>query len=124
MHVYEPGLSAPHLSAHSQGTLFRLRFLLKRYVGTVFEIIQGATVISDPIEVFSHTLYLNTNRQDAPSPPVLNECLPTAGPCMGGTRIVLLGSNFVHSPELKVILAPARCVRRRSLAALLMLVYV
>jgi len=88
-------------TSQMQGTQFRLRFLLKRYVGLVFEMIPSATIVSDPIEVFSHTLYLNTNHIEAPPPPAITECLPPAGPC-AGARIVVLGANFVNSPELRV----------------------
>jgi hypothetical protein len=50
-------------TSQQQGTLFRLKFTLKRYVGNVFEQIVSATAITDPIEVFSHTLYL-TEKQE------------------------------------------------------------
>ncbi len=46
-------------TSQQQGTLFRLRFTLKRYIGNVFEQIPTASAISNPIEVFSHTLYLS-----------------------------------------------------------------
>lgn len=46
-------------TSQQQGTLFRLKFSLKKYVGNVFEPIPNATIISNPIEVFSHTLYIN-----------------------------------------------------------------
>jgi len=49
-------------TTQQQGTLFRLKFQLKRYVGNVFEIIEGASVTSNPIEVFSHTQYLNERK--------------------------------------------------------------
>lgn len=49
-------------TSQQQGTLFRLKFQLKRYVGNVFEIIDGASVTSNPIEVFSHTQYLNERK--------------------------------------------------------------
>lgn len=45
-------------TSQQQGTLFRLKFTLKRYVGNIFELINSASAISEPIEVFSHTLYL------------------------------------------------------------------
>lgn len=37
-----------------------------------------------------------------PPPPVVMEVLPSAGPVHGGTRIVILGSNFINSSNLKV----------------------
>lgn len=50
-------------TSQQQGTLFRLKFTLKRYVGSVFEQVPTPSVLSNPIEVFSHTLYL-TEKQD------------------------------------------------------------
>eukprot|EP01089_Gocevia_fonbrunei_P007670 TRINITY_DN188_c0_g1_i2.p1 TRINITY_DN188_c0_g1~~TRINITY_DN188_c0_g1_i2.p1 ORF type:complete len:487 (+),score=64.81 TRINITY_DN188_c0_g1_i2:436-1896(+) len=88
-------------TSQQQGTLFRLRFTLKRYQGTSFEGVDGCSIISNPIEVFSHTQYLN-DKQDAPPPPVVTEVLPSTGGCAGGTRIVILGSNFINNPKLKV----------------------
>jgi hypothetical protein len=109
-------------------------FACCRYAGAqaAFEDIPGCTVISNPIEVFSHTQYLN-EKQDSmpplrlssfsfqwivasnesrllapfgtitgPPPPVVQEVLPSAGPVNGGTRIVILGSNFINSSNLKV----------------------
>jgi hypothetical protein len=46
-------------TTQQQGTLFRLKFTLKRYVGNVFEQVANAVTVSNPIEVFSHTLYLS-----------------------------------------------------------------
>lgn len=100
-------------TSQQQGTLFRLRFTLKKYVGNVFETILTAVVTSNPIEVFSHTLYL-TEKQEGnaererrltaagapPPPPSVHEVLPPHGP--PGTRVVILGANFVHSPQLQV----------------------
>ena len=40
------------------GTKFRIKFQLKRYDGESFISIPGANIISDPIEVYSHTAYL------------------------------------------------------------------
>jgi hypothetical protein len=85
-------------TSQQQGTLFRLKFTLKRYIGNVFEQIPSAVAITNPIEVFSHTLYLS-DKQEAP-PPVVYEILPPNG--KGGTRVVILGTNFVNSPNLKV----------------------
>ena len=85
-------------TSQQQGTLFRLKFTLKRYIGNVFEQIPSAVAITNPIEVFSHTLYL-TDKQEAP-PPVVYEILPPNGKV--GTRVVILGTNFVNSPNLRV----------------------
>jgi hypothetical protein len=45
-------------TTQQQGTLFRLKFVLKRYDGNEFTDIPGAMIISNPIEVFSHTVYI------------------------------------------------------------------
>jgi hypothetical protein len=50
-------------TSQQQGTLFRIKFTLKRYIGNVFEQLPTGVVISNPIEVFSHTLYLS-EKQD------------------------------------------------------------
>ena len=47
-----------------------LRFSLKRYVDNVFEPVGGVqSVISTPIEVFSHTLYLKGRPSSSPKEP-------------------------------------------------------
>eukprot|EP01117_Protostelium_nocturnum_P009168 TRINITY_DN3282_c0_g2_i2.p1 TRINITY_DN3282_c0_g2~~TRINITY_DN3282_c0_g2_i2.p1 ORF type:complete len:466 (-),score=162.93 TRINITY_DN3282_c0_g2_i2:131-1528(-) len=46
-------------TAQQGGAFFVLKFILKRYVDNNFEVVHGVTMaISDPMEVFSHTLYL------------------------------------------------------------------
>jgi len=46
-------------TSSQQGAFFVLRFALKRYVDNVFEAVPNVNaVISNPIDVFSHTLYL------------------------------------------------------------------
>jgi len=87
-------------TSQQQGTLFRLKFTLKRYVGNVFEQIATAVTVTNPIEVFSHTLYLSERPEVAPAPPIVHEILPTSGSF--GTRAVILGINFVNNPNLKV----------------------
>lgn len=87
-------------TTQQQGTLFRLRFTLKRYTGSVFESISSCSVTSNPIEVFSHTLYLSEKQEAPPPPPTLNEILPGNG--VVGSRVVLLGASFVNSPSLMV----------------------
>lgn len=46
-------------TSQQMGTLVRLRFSLKRFSNNVFESVDDVSVLSDPIEVFSHILYLN-----------------------------------------------------------------
>eukprot|EP01133_Synstelium_polycarpum_P007878 gene7878-9248_t len=90
-------------TTQQQRTLFRLKFVLKRYIGSDFQTISKASVLSDPIEVFSHTIYL-TDKQDVPLPPTVSEVIPSQGPPT--TRMVVLGSNFVKSDSLCVSFGP------------------
>jgi len=94
-------------TSQMHGCLYKLRFQLKRFDGISHEILPGAMCESENIEVFSHTLYLNGTKSDGPSPPVVTEILPPAG--TPGTRAVVLGGNFVHSPTLQVQIGPV-CV--------------
>eukprot|EP01129_Flabellula_baltica_P008355 TRINITY_DN3308_c0_g1_i1.p1 TRINITY_DN3308_c0_g1~~TRINITY_DN3308_c0_g1_i1.p1 ORF type:complete len:580 (-),score=98.46 TRINITY_DN3308_c0_g1_i1:605-2344(-) len=82
-------------------TLFKLKFQLKRYVGDTQEIIPGASIISQTIEVFSHTYYLGKKKKPIPTPKI-TEVLPPIGPASGGTRVVIIGSNFVNTENLLV----------------------
>eukprot|EP01120_Amphizonella_sp_Union-15-10_P003170 TRINITY_DN1354_c0_g2_i1.p1 TRINITY_DN1354_c0_g2~~TRINITY_DN1354_c0_g2_i1.p1 ORF type:complete len:615 (-),score=76.33 TRINITY_DN1354_c0_g2_i1:170-2014(-) len=88
-------------TSQQQGTLFRLKFQLKKYVGNVFEILPAVFVTSNPIEVFSHTHYLS-ERKNSPPPPNVTEILPNHGSSTGNTRVAILGSNFFSSPNLRV----------------------
>jgi len=89
-------------TSQQQRTLFRLRLQLKRYVGNVFETIDGISIVSNPIEVFSHSYYLNGNIKNKTLPPKINEILPNCGPVEGGLRIVIIGSNFINTGNLLV----------------------
>eukprot|EP01120_Amphizonella_sp_Union-15-10_P003169 TRINITY_DN1354_c0_g1_i1.p1 TRINITY_DN1354_c0_g1~~TRINITY_DN1354_c0_g1_i1.p1 ORF type:complete len:612 (-),score=110.23 TRINITY_DN1354_c0_g1_i1:173-2008(-) len=89
-------------TSQQQGTLFRLKFQLKKYVGNVFEILPTVFVTSNPIEVFSHTHYLSERKNASPPPPNVTEILPNHGTCTGNTRVAILGSNFFNSPNLRV----------------------
>jgi len=92
----------------------------QRYVGNSFEIIPNGTVYSNPIEVFSHTVYLNEKGDckchfsqyfhqfanllslaSAP-PPHVTEVIPSFGPSSGNARVVILGSGFLNNPNLVV----------------------
>jgi len=88
-------------TSQQQRTHFRLKFQLKRYVGNVFETIEGVSVISNPIEVFSHSYYLSGSKNKV-IPPRITEVLPAFGPACGGTRLAILGSNFINTSNLKV----------------------
>ncbi|KAM9948699.1 hypothetical protein ACTFIT_009897 [Dictyostelium discoideum] len=80
-------------------TLFRLKFVLKKYISNESQTFPEATVLSDPIEVFSHTIYL-IDKQDVPFPPTVSEIIPASA--KAGTRVVILGSNFSNTGDLKV----------------------
>eukprot|EP01121_Diplochlamys_sp_Union-15-3_P012034 TRINITY_DN3551_c0_g2_i1.p1 TRINITY_DN3551_c0_g2~~TRINITY_DN3551_c0_g2_i1.p1 ORF type:complete len:643 (-),score=86.60 TRINITY_DN3551_c0_g2_i1:185-2065(-) len=89
-------------TSQQQGTLFRLKFQLKKYVRNVFETVP-VCIISNPIEVFSHTQYLSEKKKSFPPPPPnVTEIIPPYGPISGNTRVVILGSNFYNSPNLRV----------------------
>lgn len=34
--------------------------------------------------------------------PTINEIIPNSGPTCGGTRVVIIGSNFVDSPAARI----------------------
>lgn len=88
-------------TSQMQGCQFKLRFSLKRFCGTTYQPL-AASVMSEPIEVFSHTQYLTTAKGDAPEPPVISEILPPAGASGQATRCVVIGGNFIHTPYLRV----------------------
>lgn len=46
-------------TSQQMGTLVRLKFSLKRFVNNLFEPVDDIYILSEPIEVFSHILYLN-----------------------------------------------------------------
>eukprot|EP01102_Stenamoeba_stenopodia_P001918 TRINITY_DN11733_c0_g1_i1.p1 TRINITY_DN11733_c0_g1~~TRINITY_DN11733_c0_g1_i1.p1 ORF type:complete len:485 (+),score=80.75 TRINITY_DN11733_c0_g1_i1:126-1580(+) len=89
-------------TSQQQGTLFRIKFVLKRYVGNSFEIIPNGTIYSNPIEVFSHTVYLNEKGDSSAPPPHVTEVIPSFGPSSGNARVVILGSGFLNNPNLVV----------------------
>jgi hypothetical protein len=54
-------------TAQQGGAFFLLQFVLKRYVDNTFETVEGVPcAISQPIEVFSHTLYLKGRPSSSP----------------------------------------------------------
>ncbi|KAH3767778.1 calcium-activated BK potassium channel [Pelomyxa schiedti] len=88
-------------TTQQQGSLFCLRFVLKQYMGNDFYPVAGGVALSDPIEVFSHTLYLNERRESGGQPsPSVTEVLPATG--SAGTRVAVIGSNFLNTPNLRV----------------------
>eukprot|EP01124_Arcella_intermedia_P006795 TRINITY_DN14095_c0_g1_i1.p1 TRINITY_DN14095_c0_g1~~TRINITY_DN14095_c0_g1_i1.p1 ORF type:complete len:701 (-),score=105.90 TRINITY_DN14095_c0_g1_i1:119-2221(-) len=93
-------------TTQQQGTLFRLKFQLKRHVDGNFTTLHGIQAVSNPIEVYSHTSYINKDRKSGsnvlPTPPVVKEVLPCHGSAVGGLRVVVLGANFSNTPKLLV----------------------
>ena len=85
------------------GSLFRLRFQLKSFNGSTFSDVAGVVALSQPVEVFSHTHYLtNKKKSQRPALPTVTDVIPSAVAAAGGTKVVILGSDFVKCPQLKV----------------------
>jgi len=84
-------------TSQMQNTLFRLKFSLEVFEEEFRP--TGVSIISSPIEVFSHTQYVKPNR-NAPTPPVILEVLPVSG--RPGTRVAVIGNNFVDGDHLAV----------------------
>ncbi|KAH3766064.1 calcium-activated BK potassium channel [Pelomyxa schiedti] len=88
-------------TTQQQGTQFCLRFTLKHFSGNELLTVKDATALSIPIEVFSHTLYLNERKEANGQPAAaVMEVLPPSGP--PGIRVVVLGDNFLNTPALRV----------------------
>jgi len=85
-------------TSHQQGeSLFAIRFELRRYHGNEYEILDF--VQSNPICVLSHSTQLRPASSMTPS---VNEVIPYNGSASGGTRVAVLGTNFVDSPSTRV----------------------
>lgn len=95
-----------------QGSLFSLKFTLKKFEDSVFVPVPEIFVISKPFEVFSHTCYLNPKANIQPSfdmkeiiatkKCLIHEIIPPYGSCVGNQRIVIIGNNFINSDFLVV----------------------
>jgi len=81
---------------------FRLKFQLIEFDGLQYYSIPNAYVISNPVEVYSHSNYLKDDRKsyDRPSPPIISSIIPLSG--APGDRCVILGANFVNSKSLTI----------------------
>lgn len=78
------------------GSLFRLRFQLKSFNGASFADVPGVYALSTPVEVFSHTHYLNNKKKGfKPAPPTISDIVPSVVRVQGGCKLVVLGSNFI-----------------------------
>lgn len=90
------------------GTHLRIAFKLKKYTGsTVMQPVmlpakaadgsvtqREVVALSNPIEVFSHSQYLNNKTAG------VTEIIPPSGPLAGGTKVAILGYNFMDSKYL------------------------
>lgn len=85
-------------TSHQQGeSLFAIRFELRRYHGNEYEILDY--VQSNPVCVLSHSTQLRPVSSMTPS---VTEVIPYSGTIAGGTRVAVLGTNFVDSPSARV----------------------
>ena len=90
-------------SHQTSETLFALRFKLRHRETRKIE----AVVQSRPFQIVSHTSQISgvkrtLNETVEIAVPAVQECIPPSGPAKGGTRIALLGGDFVGSPALTV----------------------
>eukprot|EP00005_Dracoamoeba_jomungandri_P001909 CAMPEP_0174262112 /NCGR_PEP_ID=MMETSP0439-20130205/12777_1 /TAXON_ID=0 /ORGANISM="Stereomyxa ramosa, Strain Chinc5" /LENGTH=807 /DNA_ID=CAMNT_0015346753 /DNA_START=226 /DNA_END=2649 /DNA_ORIENTATION=- len=85
-------------TSHQQGeSLFAIKFELRRYHGNEYEILDF--VQSNPICVLSHSTQLKPASSTTAS---VVEVIPYSGSTFGGTRVAVLGNNFVESPSSRV----------------------
>lgn len=87
-------------TSQQQGTLFRIKFVLKRYTGHGFEELPSGSVISNPVEVFSHSVYIRRPRHA--TPPMITEVLPPVAMAGQRCRLCVIGSNFNNSITISV----------------------
>lgn len=87
-------------TSHQLGdTHFALRFELRDYSNGQDNPIVLHTLQSIPFMVLSHSTQLNKPQSLLP---VVTDIIPQQGFVRGGTRIVVLGENFMDSPGLRV----------------------
>jgi hypothetical protein len=82
-------------------TKFRLKFRLVQSKDKTYVPVSSISVMSDPISVYSHSSYVSKSKSSV-GPPVATEIFPSSVSKKGGTRCVLLGSNFVKSKHLRI----------------------
>jgi len=86
-------------TSHQQGeSLFAIKFELRRYQGNKYEVLDFAQ--SNPICVLSHSTQLKPVASTTSAS--ITEVIPYNGPLEGGTRVAILGSNFIDSPSARV----------------------
>lgn len=81
-----------------KGTLFKLKFQLEIFGER--EQALDIHVWSDPMEVVSHTVYLTSPSNAAPTPATVTETIPNTG--TPGTRVIVLGSSFIDHEAVRV----------------------
>lgn len=96
-------MTTTQMQSENDGGLFMLRFQLKTFNGNSFADVPGVFVLSNEVEVFSHTHYLTNKKKGYhPAAPTVADCIPQTVRTIGGEKLVLLGSNFVRNPALRV----------------------
>jgi hypothetical protein len=90
-----------NMTTQQIGSLVKIKFQLKKAHEGNFLTLPGVATVSQPIEVFSHSYYIPP-KDHIPLSCVVQEVLPSRGSCAGGTRIAILGDNFIDSTSLRV----------------------
>lgn len=86
-------------TSHQQDeTMFAVRFELRKCRSeTDYDVV--SFVQTTPINVVSHSTQLS---KPSTTSPVIQEVCPPAGPTSGGTRVAIIGQNFVDNPKAMV----------------------
>lgn len=87
------------ITSHQEnGALFCLRFEARRYyTQSDYEVIHS--VQSIPMAVLSHSTQL---KAPTSQPPSIQEVVPGSGTVNGGTKVAIIGSNFIDTPSARV----------------------
>jgi ankyrin repeat protein len=110
-----------NITSHQEGgALFCLRFEARRYTSqTEYEVVHS--IQSNPMAVLSHSTQLKARKfllplflfpvivPDLPFPlsatslpPCIQEVVPGSGSVNGGTKVAIIGSNFIDTPSVRV----------------------
>jgi len=85
-------------SHQQQESLFSLRFEVRRYVNEEqYEVLASQT--STPVCILSHSTQMKPTSSQVPT---ILEVLPSSGPSSGGTRVAVVGRDFVDSPAARI----------------------
>ena len=79
--------------------LFCIRFELYRVASSNGPRELLTTQQSNPILVVSHSSLIKKSSQVLPT---ILEVIPSTGTCTGGTRVAILGANFIDSPSVRI----------------------